>query len=297
MRFLDLIQKAFDKVVKSPAMTLQLVIYLIVINFLTPYVFISEHKSVAIILICCIFLFSTAFISGWFQVVKEFTKKDLMGEFKIPILLEGIGKNFLSTLIASLIYLGFLALSLYLTSLVAQLLFGNMNFLVQDLKTIPQNPSAYFEYIKNLPVDKLYIIYGWQVCFIISSAIFNFLFMFYFPTLISDTTKCQFLRPFKAFYKSLCFTFKNFFMSLGLYLFIHIIYISLGIFRAVLMSFIGKVAALGAVISMIYLVAYIYFICFVVMLLFYYYEEKNSCSNGSDCIGQNENGDIISKED
>ena len=49
MRFLDLIQKAFDKVVKSPAMTLQLVIYLIVINFLTPYVFISEHKSVAII--------------------------------------------------------------------------------------------------------------------------------------------------------------------------------------------------------------------------------------------------------
>ena len=143
------------------------------------------------------------------------------------------------------------------------------------------------ELFATLPTEKQYTLYGWQMCLFAGSGIFSYIFMMYFPFLTNSTNNA-FLRPFVAFYNSIKFLFKNFLSSVGLYFLIYVSYTFLSILRALTEG--------NIIISLILFFVYIYFLTFIVMLIFNYYETKNNSPDRCDSIGKNETINPTSQE-
>lgn len=284
MKLFEIYKKSFATVVSNPAVTLFLVLFLIVSNILTSYMFTSRTKIVAFILSFCVFLLSLCFVAGWFYIVKDVAKND-SDENKnyFAIFLEGIGKNIIPIGIGSFIYTFILTLVLFLTGKVAYNLFGSLDFILKDLITITQDSNLLNEYLNKLTVDQKYTIYAWQLSFIFASMIFNFIMLFYFPAIVFDEKSNMFKKAFSALIKALCFLFKNFFGALFLYICIYFTYMFLGILKVLFGA--------NVIVSILLLFFYIYFISGAIMLIFNYYGQKNNCTDRCDSIGENENID------
>ena len=278
--FSGLIKKSFDTVNENSTITLFLVLYLIAINLILPYTFFAKSIITSSVLSICLFLLSAVFVAGWINVLKESVDKEKLKEKNfLAIFLEGVGKNVVPVGIALIGYAFLLAIVLFFTGKAAQYLFGSLDFLFRDIFTLSNEQNAFMDYIKTLSTDKLFIIYGWQLSFMLAITIYNFIFLFMAPILACDIKTNSFLKPFVAFKDAICFTFKKFFPVLGLYFLICLCASILNILRAV-MSF-------NVVFAIIFLFINIYFVSYVIMLLFNYYEQ-NHCNNGADCIGQDE---------
>ena len=90
----------------------------------------------------------------------------------------------------------------------------------------------------------------------------------------------MFLKPLIGIKDGICFVFKNFTGALIIYLFITITYLILAIFNALFAKYM--------VLSILSLFIYIYFISFVIVLIFNYYEQKNNNTDRADSIGENQ---------
>ena len=55
MRIIELIKKSFHTVVENPTITLFFVIFLIISNFLAPYIMIAQSKIIALVIALCVF--------------------------------------------------------------------------------------------------------------------------------------------------------------------------------------------------------------------------------------------------
>lgn len=287
MTVLSLIKKSFLTVITNPAITLFFVLYLIFSSILSVYIQSVQMPIVGLILIFCEFSLTLCFLSGWFQIIKE-----NIGEEKnikpFSSFLEGVGKNIIPITLGIFVYSICFIFVLFLTSILADKFIGSLDFILKDLPVITQNPNTFAQYFASLSDGQKYILYAWQFAILIASMVFNFIFLFYFPAIVSDNKNNIFLKPFFALKESLKFTFKNFFKALGVYFLIYSFYVILSVLKALTMQF--------AFASILILFIYIYFVSFAVMLIFNCYEPKNDCDNGCDSIGQNESDDKISEE-
>ena len=255
MNIFKLYKQSFSTIVTNPNITLFLVLFLILSNVFALYVFSAKTFIVAMILSFCVFLLSLCFVSGWFNVIKDVAKSEnnkiqnstelndstysqtsTQSKNYFSIFLEGIGKNIIPVGIGSLIYTLILILVFTLSAKFANHFFGSLDFLLKDLTTIAQDNKALMEYFDKLSVDQKYSIYAWQLCFILSSMIFNFIMLFYFPALIFNEKSNVFLRAIGGLKDSICFLFKNFFGALFLYVCIYSTYLFLGILKAIFVN-------------------------------------------------------------
>jgi len=283
-----LIKKSFNNIISNPVVCLFLVVFIIILSYLTKYIAFSKTIAMALILIAATFASICAFISGWLKLIKEISKENkVKDENYFVLFMEGIGENIIPVTMGIIIYLILFGITIFLIRTFALSMFGSLDFLLNDVKNIQTNTQL-IEYFNNLPIDKQYIITTWQFSFIIGISVFQFLFLFYFPSIMSDNKSNIFIRSFIAFWKCLKFTFKNFFSIVLLCIFIHVAYI--------LFAFLNAIFAKYMILSIILLFIYIYFIYFVIMLIFNYYEEKTNCFNGPYSIGQDEIDNSISKE-
>ena len=226
MNIFKLYKQSFSTIVTNPNITLFLVLFLILSNVFALYVFSAKTFIVAMILSFCVFLLSLCFVSGWFNVIKDVAKSEnnkiqnstelndstysqtsTQSKNYFSIFLEGIGKNIIPVGIGSLIYTLILILVFTLSAKFANHFFGSLDFLLKDLTTIAQDNKALMEYFDKLSVDQKYSIYAWQLCFILSSMIFNFIMLFYFPALIFNEKSNVFLRAIGGLKDSICFFF------------------------------------------------------------------------------------------
>ena len=293
MKIIDLIKKSFRIVVENPTITLFFVLFLIISNFLAPYIMIAQSKIVALIIALCIFFLTTVFLAGWFQMLKEVSKEEDISKLKdknfFATFLEGISKNGIAVTIGVIIYLSLLSVVLFLTSEIALRLFGSLDFIFRDMMVnASRSVDNAINYLQNLSDDQKFMIYGWQFSFVIASMIYNFFFLFIAPIIVKDDNKNQFIKPFIAFVSSICFSFKNFFGTLGVFFIIYIIYFTLGITKAIIGS--------NVILSIVILFIYIYFISGALVLIFNYYEQKTNSLNRCDSIGENQVIDNVSKE-
>lgn len=293
MKIIDLIKKSFRIVVENPTITLFFVIFLIISNFLAPYIMIAQSKVVALIIALCIFFLTTVFLAGWFQMLKEVAKEEDITKLKdknfFAIFLEGISKNGIAVTIGVIIYLFLLSAVLFLTSEIALRLFGSLDFIFRDMMiNASGSVDNALNYLQNLSDDQKFIIYGWQFSFVIASMIYNFFFLFLAPIIVKDDNKNQLIKPFYTFISSICFTFKNFLGVLSVFFIIYLIYFSLGITKAIIGS--------NVILSILILFIYIYFISGALVLIFNYYEQKTNSLDRSDCIRENEVINIVSEE-
>jgi len=288
MNLFNIYKNSFEIVAKNPAITLFLVAFLIASNLLAGFMFTSNTKLVATIISFCLFMLSLCFVSGWLNVIKDVSKNGSKEKNYFPIFLEGIGKNIIPIGIGSFIYTLILVFVLFLTGKIAHNLFGSLDFILKDLVNLAQDNNALMEYFEKLTDNQKYIVYMWQISFILSSMIFNFVMLFYFPAIIFNEKSNVFFKALVELKDSIVFLFKNFINILFIYICIYSVYAFLGILKAMFSS--------NMIVSILLLFFYIYFICGAVMLIFNYYEKKNNCADGANCIRENENFDKSSEE-
>ncbi len=291
MNLFGLAKKSFLTVLSNPSVTLFFVLFLILSNFIASYAFLSKKILIVTLISICTILLTLSFMSGWFQVVKDISLDEEKKEKNyFPIFLEGIGKNIIPIAIGSVIYITLFSLVMFLTAKIASHFFGNLDFLIKDIVAISQNNDAAIEYFKNLPVDKQYTLYAWQLSFMLVGAIFSFVTFFFFPSIVFEKKGNIFQKPFFALFSQLKVLFKNFFSSLGLFFGIYLIYMILGILKTT------TIFTTSPVLPLLFLFIYIYFICFVVMVVFNYYGKKYNSPNGPDCVKQEQLSDTISQD-
>ncbi len=281
-----LIKKSFKDVNNSPAITLFLVLFLILLSLFIPYVFILQPKIFGLLVLVCIFLLFAVFFGGWLQLFDEAgkeEKKPLTGVF-----FEGAGKNIIPSIIAIIIYSIAIVLVSYIAIAISLKAFGDPSFLMKDISAISGDSNAYLDYINNLSSDKMFILYGWQITFTLLYSVFNFFFMFLPPAFIKTEAKNVFLKPLNAYLECFKFIFKNFGISIGLYAIFCLAFMLMGILKA-LTSF-------NPILSVVNLFIHIYFVSYVVMIIFNCYEQKNSNSDRSDSVGEDNNGDTTGEQ-
>jgi len=283
----NLIKKSFKTVVNLPVITLFLVVFLIISNFFTSSILTAKTLPVMSILMLCAFLMAAVFVSGWFKVIKEAINEDKTKNY-FAIFLEGIGKNLLSTILAIILYFVLFVGVVFLARFLAFKLFGGLDFLTKELVASTVNTQDFIENFNKLTLSQQSTIYGWYFTLIAACGIFNFLLLFYFPSMFFMEDKNALIRPFLALKSSIVFTFKNFFGTLGICILIHVAYF----FIALLSTLFSNI-----IISVLVLFSYIYFAAITIMLLFNYYDKKTDCNNRADSIGQDETCDKISTQD
>ena len=165
--------------------------------------------------------------------------------------------------------------------------FGDINFFMDAIAKLTQENGNLAQYFNGLDDNQKYIIYGWNICIMLSLMAFNFISLFYFPAVFYNDKKI-FLRPLAAIWDSLKFLFKNFFPAIALSIFIYAL--------NMILAFLNAQFAQNVILSVLLLLVYIYFISYIVMLIFNYYEAKNNCINRADSIGENEALDTVSEE-
>lgn len=284
---INLIKKSFKIVVDSPVITLFLVMYLILMNLLLFNISNSLRGGLAIvafILFSCVYLLSACFFAGWYNIiVASFKDEDFQNKKSLPIFLEGVGKNFLPISIGMFVNFVILISFIIAASFVAYHFAGGLDFLPDEITA-----SAVEKIADSLTEEQQYQIAIWEILFALCALSFSYLFMFYYPAVIEDEGK-MLIKPFKAVWTSIKFVFRNFWSVLALNTLIFVSYFALGVLR--------NVFSKNSILELVILFISIYFISIVLVLIFYYYEQKNSCNNGADCLGEDKAIDSTCEKD
>lgn len=289
MNLINIYKKSFSQVMTNPIITLFLILFIIISNLFMGYAYSAKSFVTTLVVSTCAFLLSICFIAGWFNVIKD-VAKDEKAENKnyFSIFMEGIGKDVFPIGVGCLIYGILLTVVLILTGKIAHHAFGSLDFITKDIIPIAQDNSALMEYLNKLTDEQKYIISAWELSLIFSTMVFNFIMLFYFPSIIYNEKANIFIKPLVSLKDGICFLFKNFFGALSIHISIYIVYMLIGIINAAFGN--------NFVISILLVFFNIYFISIAIMLIFNYYEQKNHCANRSDSIGQDENIDKLSEE-
>jgi hypothetical protein len=265
------------------------VLFLIGANVLASCVLTSKTKLIAQILVLCLFALIFVFFSGWLEVIKQSTDIEKIREKNFySIFLEGIGANIIPATIGIILYSLFTFLTMILAQIIAAKCFGDISFFINELNKVASENGSWTDYIKSLDINQQYVIYGWNLCIMAGIILFNFVSLFYFPAIFYSEQKL-YLRPLVSIWTGLKFLFKNFFSAIGISVFIYVLNI--------ILTILNTLFARNMVLSVLFLLIHIYFLCYVVMLIFNYYEAKNNSSDRPDSIGENEVINTVSEED
>ncbi|MBR1617167.1 hypothetical protein IJ670_03360 [bacterium] len=272
----------------NPTLTLLFVIFLIGTNMLLSCIVLAKTKIIAQLLIFGLFALVCIFLSGWFEVIKKtITAENIKETNFYQIFSIGVTKNIIKTTLGTLLYVIILASVVILCQIFALKFFGNIDFFLNNMYSMPADKMDVMQYFNNLSTEEKNIIYGWNFCILCGVGLFNFITMFYYPALFDETLEHNknimgyILQPIRSMLKSFCFLFKNIINAVLIGIFLY--------FINVILAIINTKTSANIFLSVIFLLVYIYFIAFVIMLIFNYYEERNHCNNRTDCLGQNEN--------
>lgn len=290
-------QKAFKIINENIILTTPLILFLFIFGIYLDVARNAPESILSIVLLVVTTLFMlSAFFAGWLYMVKKAVdlekKQFLADEDKakaslglIKELHVGIGEYFLSFIGAIILYfILFLALSLISYKIGIHFL-GKIDLNLNELKMI-LNATEVKTLVSSIPAAKLVKLEMWYLIFLVVMTIHYFITMFFAPEIIIRTK-----NPIIAFGKSIAFVFKNFLSALVLFLYINIISFlgSLLINSIMLLHFIPNFIT-----SLVSMLLYFYFIVYVIVLVFLYYDSEireknqNSCNSGSDGFGEDE---------
>lgn len=288
---LNSIKKSILIIINNPVLTLTFVFYLIFLTVIAPKVIISQNFILSAVIFLLGLVFTAVFFAGWLQIVKiaikNSKKENPTDEEKIKELTE-IKENFFGAipvytfplLFGIILYLIMFAILMFVNIKLANHFIGNIDFLTEDIGNISQGSEGIKSFLLSLPKEKLMIIYGWEMFFEVSIAMFNFVLMFWLSALYYPS-KCA-ANPIRALKDSVFAIMKHPLRSFGLYMFI------------LLLGFLCKLLGLffataNVVLYFLVMILGIYFWIFVFVLIFNYYDSRfyDSCDNRCNLVGQN----------
>lgn len=289
-------QRAFKITSENIILTTPLILFLFLLNI---YLEVAKNApanllSMVLLLVTTLFMLA-AFAAGWFYMVKkavdidkkEFLTNDERARASFGLLKElptGIGEYFLSFIGGIMLYLIlFMVLSLISYKIGTHFL-GKIDLSQHELQTILNSVDVKgaFAAIPNAKLAKLEI---WYMIFLVVTTIHYFLTLFLAPAIVNGVKNSVI-----AFGKSLKFLFKNFLGTIILFLYVNLVSFVVSLFISAIMHLHFIPDFITALAGML---IYFYFIVYVIVLVFLYYDRKSDektedyCDSGSDCLGQN----------
>lgn len=227
-----------------------------------------EAASAIITLLCMV----GAFCAGWFYMVKEsicLSKKEFIMDDdrakaiynlikKIP---AGIGKYFLSFVGMSLISLLIFALFAGGIYKIGMHFIGSIDFTAAQIRSAMTTPQDMKVFLDSLSNEQLYKLGNWNLLFMAATTIMSFITMLWVPEIIYKTR-----NPLLALFRSIKKLFVKFGKSIGLFLYLTLLNL--------IISFANTFSMLHPLLYMLMMIAYFYFLVYVVVLIFSYYDKE-----------------------
>lgn len=301
--------KAFKITNENIILTTPLVLFLFILSI---YFGVAKNApenlaSAVLLLITTLFMFS-AFCAGWFYMVKkaiDLDKQEFIideekakGSFnlikEVPV---GIGEYFFSFVGGIILYMGLITLMSVVAYVIGLHLIGQVGVSLVELKMALSSSVAMKSLVSSLSSEQLVKLNAWNFLVVFVMSVFSFITMFWSAQIVMKNK-----NSFIAFFQALSFTFKNFFSSIVLF-----IYISFVNFAV---SLINAVAVVHPILYFVSMLVYFYFVVYVVVLVFLYYDSENNrkieeyeekiqdnSNCGTDGVGQEQSGDTDSNEE
>ena len=275
------IKKALDITRKNVIIIQPLVLFLIVFTFTTSALFQLAHKITYIVFLTTNILLCTAFLSGWFYMIKQTIKhyhRSENGDYKndkeeteasLALSKEffpGVGDFFPAITFTVLCYVAVYILIMFISLKSGTHFLPPTDINWTDFMTAANStPAEMQKYVSSLTYEQLKAINLWILYIGGIGTVFTFLTMYLFPA-VFDKKEQYFFVPFSAFNRNLCFICKHFWESLGLIIFLFFLQLIFSIF-SVLFS-------LNIIMSIIGLIITFYFVTYAIVLIFLYYETQ-----------------------
>lgn len=270
---LKLFKNAFkftnDGIILATPLILFIWIITLYLSYAANVVDTAPEMILAVITLLCMI---GAFCAGWFYMVKksiELSQKEfILDEDRAKEKLElvkkipaGIGKYFLSFVGMSLISLVIFAIFAAGIYKIGMNFIGSIDFSAAQIKTIMANPQDIKEFLDSLTDTQLYKLAKWDMLFLAATTLMSFLMLLWIPEIIYQTQ-----NPLLALFKSIKKLFVKFGKSIAL--FIYLTFVNLVI------SFANTFSLFHPIIYMIMMIVYFYFLVYVIVLIFSYYDKE-----------------------
>ena len=223
--------------------------------------------------IVLLFLMTSAFLAGWFTMVKDAVNEenDNNPNAIIKNFVSGVGEYFLSTLGGIFNILIIFSILSVLTYLVGAKFIGDPAIDPVALKNAFTNTALLKDFLTTLNPEQIQKLAHWNFLMFANLTTFYFIIMFYFPSIFYKSK-----NPFMAFFISLKDLFsKKFFKSLALFFIIEILYFVL----TLLITLFGGNIVMHFILTLLHF----YFVTAISVAIFNYYNKNFVMSQ----IGQN----------
>ncbi len=283
----NFIQKAFDITRENLILAQPLIIFMIVLSFTLAGLAMQSNKITYYVFAVANILLSTAFVAGWFYMIKQgiyFNKRIENGEYRKPEerasasfalgkeFFPGVGEYFLPATFTTAVYLVVAAIVTFLIYKAGIHFLPNPDIDINKLYAASNStPAEMKNFVLSLSFEQIKALNLWIYYIGLSFFIFSFLTLFWFPAVfdINSEKKEFFLfTPFLAFKRNIVFIFKNFLGSFGIMLFL--------LFLNTILSLFSVIFNLNIILAIIGLLVSFYFMTYVVVLIFLYYETRKN---------------------
>lgn len=277
------INKAFILLKDNIILVQPLIFYLLLIGFISkPILFGTAQNLASIVAIVIVFLFTSAFLSGWFYIVKLAIsmknevyetpeEKNLAALSLLKQFFTGVGEYFVPFVFGLLLYtLALVAFSVF-SYKIGMHYIGKVEMtpaLVKVLNTGSYNDLYNFFNSNAVTKQTTIKLSYWGFYISVLSLLFSFVTLYFGAAIVYDSK-----NPIMAALLNLRFIFINFWDSILLFLFLT--------FLNMAISILNMAAAMNIIFSVISLLLMIFYMSYHVMLVFLYYEEKTQDSSDS----------------
>lgn len=257
-------KKVFELTNKYIILATPLLLFLFLLSIYSFVVMRNGQPAIILFGLTLMFFMVVAFTAGWGKMIKSAVLENSLDEPYLIIkdFAPGVGEYFLSSfgllVIALLINIGLLFITYY----IGMYFIGDVGITADALTKAMTNNEALKTFLSSLTTAQLLKLNMWNMLILSVIASTYFIMMFYPAALFFESK-----NPIKAFGISLKHTFsKKFFSVLGIYLLIFGVNFFISIFSAIMAS--------NSIMSFVMTLINFYFICYVAIGIFYFYNKN-----------------------
>ena len=249
-----------------------LILFLILISLYNGMFADTQNANLLMLNVFISLLMWAAFLSGWFYFVNKIISlfyQNISLEEKVKKafnfinpMLKGVGEFFFSYFSAFIMFFGFLMLLMLVVHYIGMHYIGQLNIPVEDFINVANSNSqeAVEKFVAGIPFDEAVKFLKWSLLSMFAISVFLYTTMFWFAAIIKQSK-----NPIKALYLSNVFLWKNFLSTFTFF-------VSISVLQLVVMVICGMMSV-NPILSFVSLILYFYFIVYIVVLIFLYYEK------------------------
>lgn len=277
------IKQSINILSKDPHITLLLVSYLLIMAMLLPTLLTQKNELSFFIVLFLMFIFSCAFFSGWFGMIKSCVlykeKEDIEENLKQKY--DSFKMGFFGSIPTYILQIGFFILILigviHSLSVISNHLFGKTDEIITQIAMIANSKEAIANFLSTLPEEVVINLVKKSVFSYTGIFLYVFLTMYMIPALYFSGRK----NPLIGIKDGLVAIIKKPFFSIGLFLTLVLIH--------GMIVLIEGLSIFSQITMFLSLILRVCFIAFVVVLIFSVYEKNFTANNNNGSNGLREN--------